>query len=76
MRDFMAEMRSAVQLSGEPGQRDKQDFTNALDSFWTRHKISFGLESCALYLFYVFACYNDRSFVTVSILIERFHDSR
>jgi len=36
----------------------------------------FGLDSCALYLFYVFACYNDGSFVTVSILIERFHDSR
>jgi len=37
---------------------------------------SFSLAPCALYLIFVFACYNDDSFVTVSILIERFHDSR
>lgn len=40
MRDFMEEMRSAGQLSGglaPLGQRDRQDFANALDSFLAKY---------------------------------------
>ena len=40
MRDFMEEMRSAGQVSGGPaplGQRDRQDFANALDSFLAKY---------------------------------------
>ncbi|MDO9047358.1 MAG: YaiI/YqxD family protein [Methylobacter sp.] len=41
MRDFMEEMRSAGQTSGGPpplGQRDKQDFANALDRFLAKYR--------------------------------------
>lgn len=41
MRDFLDTMRSSgVEMRGGPaayGQRDKQDFANALDRFLTRH---------------------------------------
>ncbi|MDI1231674.1 MAG: YaiI/YqxD family protein [Methylobacter sp.] len=41
MRDFMEEMRSVGQVSGGPpplGQRDKQDFANALDRFLAKYR--------------------------------------
>ncbi|MDO9168635.1 MAG: YaiI/YqxD family protein [Methylobacter sp.] len=41
MRDFMEEMRSVGQASGGPpplGQRDKQDFANALDRFLAKYR--------------------------------------
>ncbi|TAN70907.1 MAG: YaiI/YqxD family protein [Methylobacter sp.] len=41
MRDFMEEMRSAGQTSGGPpplGQRDKQEFANALDRFLAKYR--------------------------------------
>jgi uncharacterized protein YaiI (UPF0178 family) len=40
MRDLMDELRSAGQVSGGPapfGQRDKQDFANALDRFLAKY---------------------------------------
>lgn len=41
MRDFMEEMRSAGQVLGGPsplGQRDKQEFANALDRFLAKRR--------------------------------------
>ncbi|MGZ5026790.1 MAG: DUF188 domain-containing protein, partial [Methylobacter sp.] len=41
MRDFIEEMRNTGQVSGGPaalGQRDKQDFANALDRFLTKYR--------------------------------------
>ncbi|MCK9395726.1 MAG: YaiI/YqxD family protein [Methylobacter sp.] len=41
MRDFMEEMRSTGQTSGGPpplGQRDRQDFANALDRFLAKYQ--------------------------------------
>jgi hypothetical protein len=41
MRDFIEELRSTGQASGGPpplGQRDKQDFANALDRFLAKYR--------------------------------------